>query len=210
MGPESPAAGVIATRPATAPDAMPSSDGLPLEKASAVIQARPAAAGATMVLRSASAAPPVASRFDPALKPNQPTQSRHGADECQRQRMGREEIAAVTHALSDQQRTDEAGDARVDVHHRAAGEIECAELEQIAFGEPHHVGDRQVHEGQPQAREQHDGRELHPLGERADDERRSDRRESELKRQEGHFGNRHPLGEGVGGGLVGDAGEERL
>ena len=53
-------------------------------------------------------------------------------------------------------------------------------------------------------------RELHPLGERADDERRGDRREGELKRQEGHFGNRHALREGVGGGLVGDAGEERL
>ncbi len=76
IGPARPAAGVIATRPATAPDAMPRSEGLPFEKASAVIQARPAAAGATMVLSSASAAPPVASRFEPALKPNQPTQSR--------------------------------------------------------------------------------------------------------------------------------------
>ena len=36
-----------------------------------------AAAVATKVLIIASAAPPVASRFEPALKPNQPTHSRH-------------------------------------------------------------------------------------------------------------------------------------
>ena len=53
-------------------------------------------------------------------------------------------------------------------------------------------------------------RELHALGEGADDQRRGDRREGELEGEEGHFGNRHALREGVGGGLAGDAGEERL
>ena len=75
IGPAKPAAGVTATRPATTPDARPSSDGLPLMSHSANIQARPAAAVATKVLIIAMNAVTFASRFDPQLKPNQPTHS---------------------------------------------------------------------------------------------------------------------------------------
>src|SRR3569833_263213 len=56
-GPTKPEAGVMATRPATAPEAMPSTLGLPWLSHSLSIQARAAAAA------------------EPALKPNQPTQS---------------------------------------------------------------------------------------------------------------------------------------
>ena len=66
----------MATRPATAPDTMPSSDGLPLKAHSANSQDRAAAAVATMVLTKASAVVPLASRLEPALKPNQPTHRR--------------------------------------------------------------------------------------------------------------------------------------
>src|SRR3712207_2617950 len=76
MGPAKPAAGVTATRPATAPETRPRRDGLPLEAHSTNSQDRPAVAVATKVLIIASAAVPLASRFDPALKPNHPTQSR--------------------------------------------------------------------------------------------------------------------------------------
>src|SRR4051812_18826739 len=76
MTPDVPAAGVIATSPATAPEAPPRRDGLPETSRSAAIQARTPAAGATKVLIIAIAAPPVASKLEPALKPNQPTQSR--------------------------------------------------------------------------------------------------------------------------------------
>src|SRR6185437_2295325 len=76
IGPAKPEAGVTATRPATAPEQMPSSDGLPLVTHSESNQDSAAAAVATMVLTKASAVVPLASRFDPALKPNQPTQSR--------------------------------------------------------------------------------------------------------------------------------------
>src|ERR1700736_6507788 len=75
IGPAYPAAGVTATRPATAPDNAPSSDGWPLTIHSATIHDSAAAAVATKELVMASAAPPLASRFDPALKPNQPTHS---------------------------------------------------------------------------------------------------------------------------------------
>ena len=73
--PTKPQAGVIATRPATAPDAAPSIDGLPLNIHSANIHDSTAAAVATSVLTNASAAVSAASSADPALKPNQPTHS---------------------------------------------------------------------------------------------------------------------------------------
>src|SRR5690606_40634317 len=73
--PTDPQAGVIATRPAMAPEAAPSMEGLPLKIHSPKVQATVAAAVANSVLIRASAAPLVASRFEPALKPNQPTHS---------------------------------------------------------------------------------------------------------------------------------------
>src|SRR6186713_2502212 len=76
IGPEKPAAGVTATRPATQPDSAPRSEGLPLAAHSTNIHDSAAAAVATKLLVIASAAPPLASRFEPALKPNQPTHSR--------------------------------------------------------------------------------------------------------------------------------------
>src|SRR5215470_15652741 len=75
IGPEKPAAGVTATRPATQPESAPRSDGLPLIIHSRNIHDSAAAAVATKELVIASAAPPLASRLEPALKPNQPTHS---------------------------------------------------------------------------------------------------------------------------------------
>src|SRR3954468_4286499 len=75
IGPAKPDAGVTATRPATTPEAAPSSDGLPRTSCSVTSQEKPAAAVATKVLMNATAVTPLASRLDPALKPNQPTHS---------------------------------------------------------------------------------------------------------------------------------------
>src|SRR6185437_16643245 len=72
-GPTKPDAGVIATRPATAPEQMPSTLGLPLIAHSVNIQARAAAAVARCVTRKAMAARPSEAIAEPALKPNQPT-----------------------------------------------------------------------------------------------------------------------------------------
>src|SRR5687767_6722174 len=71
-----PAPGVIATRPATAPDAAPSIVGFPLTIHSASIHVRPASAAAMCVAMNALAARPLAPSADPALKPNQPTHSK--------------------------------------------------------------------------------------------------------------------------------------
>src|SRR5579875_1815117 len=74
-GSTKPDAGVIATRPATAPEAAPSTDGLPFAAHSAKAQARAAPAVAICVTAMAIPARPLAANADPALKPNQPTHS---------------------------------------------------------------------------------------------------------------------------------------
>src|SRR6516162_5558142 len=70
-----PEAGVIATRPATAPEIQPSTEGLPLASHSANIQPSAAAAVAICVTAIAMPARPFEATADPALKPNQPTHS---------------------------------------------------------------------------------------------------------------------------------------
>src|SRR5262249_62429689 len=76
IGPTKPAAGVIATNPATAPEIAPSALGLPLRNHSAVIHPRAAVAAAKCVATKALVARLPAESALPALKPNQPTQSR--------------------------------------------------------------------------------------------------------------------------------------
>ena len=66
---------MIATSPATAPEAMPSTLGLPLATHSVNIQASAAAAVAMCVTAKAMPARPSEATADPALKPNQPTHS---------------------------------------------------------------------------------------------------------------------------------------
>src|SRR5687767_4396924 len=74
--PTNPAAGVMATRPTTAPIQNPSMEGfLPL-KTSKNIQDNPAAAAAVLVVAKAETARAFAPSADPALNPNQPNQSK--------------------------------------------------------------------------------------------------------------------------------------
>src|SRR4030095_14654700 len=75
IGVTKPEAGVIATRPATAPDAAPSIVGLPVLIHSAIIQPNAANDGAVCVAINALDARPFAPSADPALNPNQPTHS---------------------------------------------------------------------------------------------------------------------------------------
>src|SRR5918999_1156029 len=74
-GPAVPEAGVIATRPAIAPEAIPSTLGLPWNSHSVNIQERAAVAVAIWVTAMAIPAVPLAPTALPALKPNQPIQS---------------------------------------------------------------------------------------------------------------------------------------
>src|SRR5271165_141927 len=75
-GSTKPEAGVMATSPATAPETIPSTEGLPLAIHSANIQPRAAAAVAICVTDMAMPARPLAATAEPALKPNQPTHSK--------------------------------------------------------------------------------------------------------------------------------------
>ena len=66
---------LLTMAPATAPETTPSSDGWSLVVHSMKSQPSAAPAVATKVFIIASVVPPFASRLEPALKPNQPTQS---------------------------------------------------------------------------------------------------------------------------------------
>src|SRR6476620_2618505 len=69
-------AGVIATRPATAPEAAPTEVGLPSLIFSTTSHASSAAAGAAIVLTMTSDAVLSAASSDPPLNPNQPNHRR--------------------------------------------------------------------------------------------------------------------------------------
>ena len=74
MGPTNPQAGVMATSPATAPDAVPRMVGFPRITHSPNIQASAAAPAAVLVERNAVTASSLAPSALPALKPNHPNQ----------------------------------------------------------------------------------------------------------------------------------------
>src|SRR5215470_338059 len=76
IGPTNPAAGVIATSPATAPEIAPSALARPFFSHSATLQLNAAAAAPKCVATNALLARPPAARALPALKPNHPTHSR--------------------------------------------------------------------------------------------------------------------------------------
>ena len=76
-GSTKPEAGVIATRPATAPEIAPRTLGLPVFIHSARTQPRVAAAAPKWVATNALTARPDAARALPALNPNQPTHNKH-------------------------------------------------------------------------------------------------------------------------------------
>ena len=70
-----PQAGVTTTRPATAPEQKPRTEGLPFSMYSSMAQAKEATAAAIVVVMKAFAAMPSAATAEPALKPYQPTHS---------------------------------------------------------------------------------------------------------------------------------------
>ena len=126
--------------------------------------------------------------------------------------MGRHGFLAEADAAAKQKRANHARDAGVDVNDGAAREVESAHLEAVAgagesrvvsrgeivraWVEPYRVGDRDVDDRQPENGEQDDGRELHPLGEAADGQRRGDRGEGHLEADEDQLIEAHANREG--------------
>src|SRR5436853_3504177 len=76
IGPTNPAAGVIATRPATAPEIAPSALALPFLSHSAALQLTAAAAAPKCVATNALEAKRPAESALPALNPNHPTHNK--------------------------------------------------------------------------------------------------------------------------------------
>src|SRR2546427_10885024 len=74
IGPTYPDAGVMATRPQTAPTAIPTADGFPFRTQSVSIQLTAAPAAAKFVTTNALTANAFAASALPALKPNHPNQ----------------------------------------------------------------------------------------------------------------------------------------
>ena len=132
--PTKPAHGVIATRPATAPEHAPSVVPWPVLSFSTINQPSIAAAAARCVLTSAWAAMPLAPSAEPALNPNQPNHRMPGADHRERQVVRGHRLVAVTTPVADHGDDGERGDAGVDVDRRAAGEVERAALEDPSAG----------------------------------------------------------------------------
>src|SRR5215510_533122 len=77
IGVTNPDAGVMATKPATAPETPPSTVGLPWRIHSITSHPATAEAAPKCVATNALDARPPAATALPALKPNQPTHSRH-------------------------------------------------------------------------------------------------------------------------------------
>ena len=108
-------------------------------------------------------------------------------------------LFAEADAPAQDQAEDQRAPARGHVDDRPPREVERRDPGVIVEGAVHqarvapdHVRQREVNEKHPQGDEGHDRRELHPLGNRPDDERRGDDREHELVHGEHVF--RHPEG----------------
>src|SRR3982074_1092797 len=159
MGPTKPEAGVMATRPATAPEQMPTTVGLPFSDHSTSIQVKAATAVAIWVTNIAIPACMPAETAEPALKPNQPTQSR-------------EAPMKVSTMLC-------AGPF-------APGGVVAGSQEPVRSPDP--VRNWRINENRPQADEPKHGREFHALGERAGNERRRNNSKRHLKADVHAFG----------------------
>ena len=70
--------------------------------------------------------------------------------------MGRQVLLAVAHALTQNHGCHETRHTGVDVHHRAAGEVQNTGFAEEAAA-PHPVAYRRVHDDAPADHEQHQG-----------------------------------------------------
>ena len=182
MPPTKPAHGVIATRPATAPDAAPRIVALPECSRSTTSQPSIAAAAARCVFTSACTASPSAASAEPALNPNQPNHRMPVPISVSGSECGGIGVPRPAPPPTDHQHDRQRGDARVDVHDRAAREVERAAAREPTRRREHPVRDRRVHEHDPEPDEPRPRAEPHPVGDRAGDQRGRDHREHHLVR----------------------------
>ena len=125
----------------------------------------------------------VSGQLTPRVEAEPPHPEHRRADHCQDQAVGRHRGlgVATTRAQNDTQH--ESSDTGVDMHDGAAGKVQDAKAAKPAAA-PHPVGHRCVDHRQPDGHEPEHRRELHPLGERPNHQRRRDDRERQLKHLE--------------------------
>ena len=85
--------------------------------------------------------------------------------------------------LAEQQAEHQSGDARADVHHVAACEVERADdiADEAAIAAPDHVRERRIDDRNPQCDKRDDGSELHAAGYGAGDDGTRDHGEGHLE-----------------------------
>ena len=102
------------------------------------------------VLTSAVAASSLPASAEPALNPNQPNHRIPAPISVSGRLCGAIGCCGQPRRLPEHEDRGQRRDPGVDVHDRAAGEVERAALEQPARGREHPVRDRRVHEHEPE------------------------------------------------------------
>ena len=154
MRPTKPAHGVIATRPGDRTRrraqrrGVPAAD--PLEREPAEHRGR----GRQVRVDERLGGDAVRGERGPGVEAEPAEPQDAGADQRQRQRVRRHRVLRPAASPAEHEDRGQRGDAGVDVHDGAAGEVERAPLEEPAVGREHPVRDRRVHEHRPQPDEQ--------------------------------------------------------
>ena len=171
------------TRPATAPDAAPTTEGL-LSRIHdiATHPSMPAAAARVgddeCIYRVA-----VCSECRTPVEAEPPEPEQPCPEHDHRDVVRLHGLRPESQPLAEDQSGSQGCDAGADVDHVAAREVECAKFADPSTS-PHPVSDGSVHDGHPQNDEQYVGAELHSLGERAGDKGRRDDCEHALEYHE--------------------------
>ena len=113
----------MATRPATAPEMMPSTLGLPRTIHSVNIHARRGGGGGDLGDGHGHAGAAVSGELGTGVEAEPADPQQRGADDREHQVVRRHVLGAEADALAEDEGADQAGDTGVDVHDRAAGEI---------------------------------------------------------------------------------------
>ena len=186
--PTKPAHGVIATRPATAPDAAPSVVAWPDFSRSTISQRdhrrRRRDERVEEGLRGHEVGGERRTRVE--AEPTEPQDA--GTQQRERQGVRWHRVLRPAASLPEQDHQRERTGSRVDVDDRATGEVERAAVREPAATEDP-VRNRQVHEDRPQREEADPRRPAHAIRDRSGDERGRDHRERELERDEREVGN---------------------
>src|SRR5471030_2432850 len=165
--PTVPQAGVIATRPAIAPELAPSREGLPRTSHSTNVHDKIAPAVAITVFRKARAAIGLAALAEPADIQD------CSASEDHWQVVGFERFFAEARTFTQQVSTDQTRDSGVDMDNRTTGEVQRTVCRQETAG-PNHVCHWNVGESQPDNGEDKYRRETYTFSDTANDQRHGD------------------------------------